>query len=78
MQHIEPEYESEHEFDKQKAQVLMHELNSFLLALNAFSKQFYEIEDFDTILILLKHILKIADDLCWELETWQIINLEHK
>lgn len=59
----------EHKFNKQNAQLLMHKLNCFLIVLKAYCDKYYMNEDMDIILIVIKHILKLSDDLCMELDT---------
>lgn len=68
----------EHEFNKKEAQQLMVELQCFLILLKVFCEQFYYIESFDNILIVLKHILKISGKLFNELDSWQVVNIDYE
>lgn len=69
---------SEHEFNKKNAQLLMHQLNCFLVVLKIYCDKYYMDEDMDKILIIIKHILKLSDDLCLELDTWEIVNIDYE
>ncbi len=62
--------EQNHVFNKEKAQKLMEELNSFLIVLLYFCEgELAYAEDGDKILFVLRYITKISDKLLWELQT---------
>ncbi len=64
------EEEQNHVFNKDKAQKLIDELNSFLTVLLYFCEgELAYAEDGDKILFVLRYITKISDKLLWELQT---------
>ena len=64
------EEEQNHVFNKDKAQKLIDELNSFLTVLLYFCEgELAFAEDGDKILFVLRYITKISDKLLWELQT---------
>jgi|GEM_PF-3023207 len=71
-------FEEEHQFNKKNAQLLMHQLNCFIVVLKTFCDKYYLDEDMDKILIVIKHILKLSDNLCCELDTWEVVNIEYE
>ncbi len=69
---------AEHKFNKQNAQIITHQINSFLVILKAYCDKYHMYEGMDIILIVLKYLLKLSDSLCCELDTWEIINIDYK
>lgn len=65
--------DEEHEFNKKNAQLLTHQINCFLIVLKAYCDKYYIIEDMDKIIMILKHILKLSDSLCWE-----VVNIDYE
>ncbi len=62
--------EQNHVFNKEKAQKLMEELNSFLTVLLYYCEgEIAYAEDGEKILYILRYIKKISSRLFWELQT---------
>ena len=71
-------FEEEHQFNKKNAQLLMHQLNCFIVVLKTFCDKYYSEGDMDKILIVIKHILQLSDKLCCELDTWEVVNIDYE
>lgn len=69
---------AEHVFDKKNAQLLMHQLYCYVIVLRAFCEKHYMDENMEPILMVLKLIFKLSDDLFYELDTWQVVNLDYE
>lgn len=78
MSHTKLGNRNEHKFNKKEAQLLIQELTCYLKVLNGYCEKYYRYEDFDAILILLKHILKISAQLYVKLEAWQVVNIDYE
>lgn len=70
--------DEEHQFNKKNAQLLTHQINCFLIVLKAYCDKYYMDEDMDKILMLIKHIAKLSDSLCCELDTWEVVNIDYE
>lgn len=71
-------FEEEHQFNKKNAQLLMHQLNYFIVVLKTFCDKYYSEGDMDKILIVIKHILQLSDKLYCELDTCEVVNIEYE
>ena len=70
--------DEEHQFNKKNAQILTHQISCFLIVLKAYCDKYNISEDMDKIIMILKHILKLADSLYCELDTWEVINIDYE
>lgn len=64
--------EENKEFNKKEAQILSFQLECFIKALLKFCYYYYDNENMDCIILVLKHINKLTSKLYCALEGWEI------
>lgn len=64
--------DEEKEFDKKEAQILSFQLTAFINALQKYCCYYYDYEDMDNIILVLKHINMLANKLYCALDSWEI------
>lgn len=65
-------HKEEKEFNKKEAQILSSQLTAFTKALQKYCCYYYDFENMDSIILVLKHINKLADKLYCTLNSWEV------
>lgn len=64
--------DEEKEFNKKDAQILSIQLTAFIRTLQKYCSYYYDYENMDSIILVLKHINKLAGKLYCTLNGWEV------